>query len=104
MTRVTLRLPEETYSRLKARQRITGQSMNELIVRAVDKILGEESNDVADERHRIKAALGDLVMEIDPSLWPTFGRPEAERKKNLATLPKLERPLSRDIIEDRGDR
>ncbi|MDO8673697.1 MAG: hypothetical protein Q7O66_19985 [Dehalococcoidia bacterium] len=32
MTRVTLRLPDETYGRLKCRHSASGQSLNELIV------------------------------------------------------------------------
>jgi hypothetical protein len=108
--RVTLRLPDELHQRLEARSRAVGASLNQTIVSALHQALARSARDDVDERteelRHIRLALGDLLIELDESELPPELRPGddlPDRDAYRESLPRLDPPLSRTIIDDRED-
>ena len=109
--RVTVRLPDELHRRLEARASSVGASLNQTIVSTLHEALArsndDQTDDRAEERRRIRMALGDLVVEFDESDLPPELRPGddlPDRDAFRESLPRLDPPISRAIIEDREDR
>ena len=110
MTRVTLRLPPEVHKRLVAAAQESCVSLNQTIVDILSDAVGSGKSELPGEtpleaeRRRIRAALGDLLIDIRPEDWePFFGPPmdPARRKAILESIPPLNPPLSQTIIEER---
>lgn len=106
MVRLTLRLPESLSDRLGRLARRRKTSLNQLIVTCLSEAVPEEAGDGHEEElRRAKAALG--TPEIDVSHWRKrlgLAAVTPNGDSLFESLPKLEPPLSRTIIEDRDDR
>lgn len=113
VARVTLRLPDDLHQRLRAISRSSGASLNQLIVAALSA--GAVREDEADKAgsalagqvQHIRAALGDLAVELDASRLPPHLRPGGDlpdRSAFVRSLPALRPPLSATILADREDR
>lgn len=109
MVRITLRLPESLSDRLTKAARGRKTSLNQLIVTCLNEAVPEEEKDRQaghdEELRRVKAALG--AVEIDISTWKKrLGLAEVTPNREVLreSLPKLDPPLSRTVIEDREDR
>lgn len=112
MARITLRLPDDLHQALKAHSRATGESLNETIVSLLRQRQkgaeheAERETPLEAERRRIREALGDLVVKIDPQDFePYLGPPmdPAKRKAILESIPPMDPPLSHAIIEEREE-
>jgi len=112
MARITLRLPSEVHRRLVTSARESATSLNQVIVDILSDALGCGKTDrpnetpLEAERRRIREALGDLVIEIDPrDFEPFLGPPmdPAERDAIIASIPPMDPPLSHAIIEEREE-
>jgi len=113
MVRVTLRLPDDLHRRLCARSEHRGESLNQVVVDALNDALargepaGRDGLPLDEQVRRVRAALGDLVIELDLDRFPPELRPGPDlpgRDALRARLPRLDPPMSRTIIEDREDR
>jgi hypothetical protein len=108
--RVTLRLPDELHRRLEARARAAGASLNQTIVSTLHEALARAApatDDRAEALRHIRMALGDLVVALDdaelpPELRPADDLPDVDTLRE--SMPRLDPPLSRTIIDDRADR
>ncbi len=112
-TRVTLRLPSELHLRLRERAQTAGVSINQTIVAALDASLaGAEArtadlDSVAGRARHIRAALGDLVVELGDTGMPEHLKlmgEEFDREAFLRSLPVMDPPLPATIIDEREDR
>ena len=112
-TRVTLRLPSELHLRLRAHARAVGVSINQTIVAALDASLaGAEAStghleSLAGRVRHIRAALGDLVVELDDTVMPEQLKVNGEildREAFLHSLPVFRPTLSATIIGERAER
>jgi hypothetical protein len=99
------------HQRLEARSRAAGASLNQTIVSTLHEALArsepEDTDDQTVELRHIRMALGDLVVELDASELPPELRPSddlPDRDAYRESLPRLDPPLSRTIIEGREDR
>lgn len=66
-----------------------------------------EKSALQEEMKHIRAALGDLVVDLDVNRFPLHLRPSdalPDRDTYRRSLPRLTPPLSATIIEDRADR
>jgi hypothetical protein len=113
MTRVTLRLPDDLHQRLRAACFQTGVSLNQFIVATLNEavargeVVGEEEKPLLEQVRHIRAALSELVVELDTSQLPPHLRPGNDLPDSaefMQSLPKLDPPLSATIIADREDR
>jgi plasmid stability protein len=113
MTRVTLQIPDELHKRLSDRARETGETVSQAIVDILSDAMGPERTDAQAEtpldaeRRRIREALGDLVVDFHPEDFGALFHPlpdDFDREAFFQSLPRLDPPLSRTIIEDREDR
>ncbi len=113
MARVTLRLPEDLHRRLRTASERTRASLNQFIVTAVSEALareaatGQAENPLVEESRRVRNALGDLVIQLDPSqvppqLRPPKDLPDADTLRQ--SVPVLQPSLSATIIAERADR
>lgn len=112
MTRLTLRLPDSLHRRLLALSAEAGTSLNQLIVGALSEAAtrprpqpGQEDS-LRERVQRLRAALGDMVVEIDPADFPAWVefRDKLPSHEELARmLPRLDPPLSQTIIEEREE-
>ena len=60
-----------------------------------------------DERRRLRAALKDMIVDVDLDAWPAHLRPTADmpdRDTLRRSLPRSNRPAWIDIREDRDGR
>lgn len=65
--------------------------------------VGDAPSRLMEERERVRAALGDMVVEIDPRQF--FPRVSASASPSrLEDLPRLDPPLSAIVVEERADR
>lgn len=111
MARLTLRLPEDLHRTLRECSQRTGSSLNELIVVALRDSLGrnltDDGPDTLDrQRERLRQALGDLVEELHPALFPeaffpTVPLPDVDRLREM--MPVLDPPLSATVIAQREE-
>lgn len=110
MRRITLRLPEDLHRRLRQTAIETGASLNETIVVELNRALapnGGEDGPRAEERERVRRALGDLIVDMDARLLPAELRPRDDlpnTNRLRESLPMLLPPLSTTMIEGREDR
>ena len=60
------------------------------------------------ERERARTALAGMLTTIDPERYPAHLRPQAglpaDRRAYLASLPRLDPPISQRVREDRDAR
>lgn len=114
MARVTLRLPDHLHSRVRKLSHERGVSLNELIVDSLETTVAlqatnDQEEDIRKTRiERLRASLGDLVVDVDISDFPVELYPNAQvmldRDALFQSLPVLDPPLSRTVIEEREDR
>jgi hypothetical protein len=111
--RVTLRLPDELHQRLQREAQQAGASLNQTIVATLDRGLHGAPDQVCARGSlpeyvaRIRAALGDLTVEVDDGDFPAarrIGDQLPDRTAFRETLPTLDPPLSATIIAEREDR
>ena len=91
-----------------------GVSLNELIVDSLETTVAfqgtiDQGDDARRSRiERLRASLGDLVVHVDVSDFPVELYPIAQempdRDALFHSLPILDPPLSKTIIEEREDR
>ncbi len=113
MTRVTLRLPDELYQRLQALSQRSGASLNGAIVSTLNDALPprdsttERQTPLQEEISRLRVVLADLIEDVDVTRFPESVRPSGspvDREAFLASMPRLNPPISQTIIEEREDR
>jgi hypothetical protein len=93
VTKLTLRLPDDIAARLRAKTAQEGTSLNDAVVRAVRRDLGDEPED---EWWR---TLGDLLER------PPLAKFDPEALKRLhAKLPPSTRSIDEDLEWIRQDR
>lgn len=112
MTRLTLRLPDDLHRRVRGRCAEAGTSLNQFIVAAVREALARpraeagEAMTLQQRVKRLRAALGDMVVEIDPAgfpEWERFAGSLPGHEELARSLPRLDPPLSRTIAEEREE-
>jgi plasmid stability protein len=111
MARITLRLPDELHSELVARARRSHRSLNQAIVDILRKASYQKQEPAGEalkeiERRRLKAALGDRVMEIKPEDFGPFRTGEwgaLDKDALFAAMPRLDPPLSHTIVQEREE-
>lgn len=113
MQRLTLRLPDRLHRRLRERARGTGASLNQLIIEELDRSIPSSDQpaptpgSVEEERRLVRIALKDGLVDAAGFGWTTSGDDSLEVLDDAAfraSMPKLDPPLSRTIIEDRENR
>ena len=113
MSKVSLDLPQDLHERLRAVSHRKGVSLNQLIIEAVglslsrDEGVAEDVDALTWEVRQARAALGDLVIELDGADAAAAMLPPAAvgpAEDAVASLPKLTPPLSETVSEGREDR
>lgn len=100
-----MRLPVGTHRRLKRRVQEEHRSLNQAIVTAVEQWLAEETEPLS-EQERIRRVLRESGMLVELGDWVDKyieGAPDVTVEE-IRELWKGQRPLSEDIIADRGER
>ncbi len=111
--RVTLRLPESVYERLRQAGQSSGRSLNQVIVDALREVdLSDRPPQGAIPQELLNWALRDITRpwtDADDELMAgVFGddndTPLLSHEELLAAFPPLTPPLSETVIELREDR
>ncbi len=106
LTRLTVSLPAETHRRLKHRAQGEHRSLDQVIIAAVEQWLAEEEKPELSEHERIRQVLRENGMLAELGDWVDEyieAAPDATIEE-VRELWRGRRPLSEDIIADRGER
>jgi hypothetical protein len=104
--KITLRLPSGLHERLKKRARSSNQSLNTIILEAIEDGISQEGMNYESREDKFWRRMREI------GLWEPLGREWEEYMKDAPKLTHAELreklkgvpPLSEIIIEDRGPR
>ena len=105
VVKLTVRLPVGTHRRLKRRVQKDHRSLNQAIVTAVEQWMDGKTKPLS-EQEQIRRVLRESGMLVELGGWVDKyieAAPDVTVEE-IRVLWKGQRPLSEDIIADRGER
>lgn len=106
VVKLTVRLPVGTHRRLKRRVQKDHRSLNQAIVTAVEQWMAGKTKPLS-EQERVRCVLRESGMLVELGGWVVDKYIKAAPDvtiEEIRALWKGQRPLSEDIIADRGER
>ncbi len=105
VVKLTVRLPESLHKALERKARSEKRSLNQTIVENLWRSL-ETKATYRTERERIRRVLSEsgLLVELGPEWDKYIEQAPDVTAKEIRALWSDQRPLSEDIIADRGER